>query len=91
MNRLWALGWRHSSSQAAADASRGLCRWKNPPPRVAENQDVEIRWANAMGKRWLHPGYATEQPSAYDYKKSFRPLQHFDWSGNWLPLEKESA
>lgn len=44
-----------------------------------------------MGKRWLHPGYAKEQPSAYDYKKSFRPLQHFDWSGNWLPLEKESA
>jgi len=47
----------------------------------------EIRWAKAMGKRWLYPGYATEQPSAYDYKKSFRPLEYFDWNGNWLPLE----
>jgi arginine-tRNA-protein transferase len=46
----------------------------------------EIRWAKAMGKRWLYPGYATEQPSAYDYKKSFPPLQYFDWSGNWRPL-----
>lgn len=46
----------------------------------------EIRWARAQGKRWLYPGYATEQPSAYDYKKSFRPLQRFDWRGNWLPL-----
>ena len=47
----------------------------------------EIRWAKAMGKRWLYPGYATEQPSAYDYKKSFRPLEFFDWNGSWLPLE----
>ncbi len=47
----------------------------------------EIRWAKAIGKRWLYPGYATEQPSAYDYKKFFRPLEFFDWNGNWLPLE----
>ena len=46
----------------------------------------EIRWARAQGKRWLYPGYATEQPSAYDYKKSFRPLECFDWQGNWVPL-----
>lgn len=47
----------------------------------------EIRWAKAMGKRWFYPGYATRQPSAYDYKKSFRPLEFFDWNGNWLSLE----
>lgn len=47
----------------------------------------EIRWAKARGKHWLYPGYATEQPSAYDYKKAFRPLEFFDWKGNWLPLE----
>jgi arginyl-tRNA--protein-N-Asp/Glu arginylyltransferase len=47
----------------------------------------EIQWAAARGKRWLYPGYATAQPSHYDYKKSFRPLQCYDWRGNWLPLE----
>jgi arginyl-tRNA--protein-N-Asp/Glu arginylyltransferase len=47
----------------------------------------EIQWAAAQGKRWLYPGYATAQPSHYDYKKSFRPLQCYDWRGHWLPLE----
>ena len=46
----------------------------------------EIRWATAAGKRWLYPGYATAQPSHYDYKKTFRPLERFDWRGQWLPL-----
>lgn len=46
----------------------------------------EIRWAAEHGKRWLYPGYATAQPSHYDYKKSFRPLECFDWRGNWVPL-----
>ena len=46
----------------------------------------EIRWATAQGKRWLYPGYATAQPSHYDYKKSFRPLECFDWQSQWLPL-----
>ena len=47
---------------------------------------AEIAWAAAQGKRWLYPGYATVQPSHYDYKKSFGPLQYFDWRGSWLPL-----
>ncbi len=47
----------------------------------------EIEWAAAQGKRWLYPGYATAQPSHYDYKKTFRPLQCYDWRGNWVPLE----
>ena len=47
---------------------------------------AEIDWAAREGKRWLYPGYATVQPSHYDYKKSFRPLQYFDWRGNWRPL-----
>lgn len=46
----------------------------------------EIRWAREHGKQWLYPGYATRGPSAYDYKKSFRPMEYFDWEGNWLPL-----
>jgi len=47
---------------------------------------AEIEWAMNQGKRWLYPGYATAQPSHYDYKKSFRPLNYFDWRGNWHPL-----
>ncbi len=46
----------------------------------------EIRWAADAGKRWLYPGYATAQPSHYDYKKTFRPLECFDWRGSWTPL-----
>lgn len=47
----------------------------------------EIRWARDQGKIWLYPGYATREPSVYDYKKSFLPLEVFDWEGNWLPLK----
>ncbi len=47
---------------------------------------AEMQWAAAQGKRWLYPGYATVQPSHYDYKKSFRPMDYFDWTGSWLPL-----
>ncbi len=47
----------------------------------------EIRWATSRGKRWLYPGYSTREPSAYDYKKSFRPLEYYDWRGNWKPLD----
>lgn len=47
----------------------------------------EIRWARSQGKRWLYPGYATTQPSVYDYKKTFRPAEYFDWNGNWRLLE----
>lgn len=47
----------------------------------------EIRWARSQGKRWLYPGYATVEPSVYDYKKAFRPAECFDWRGNWRSLE----
>ena len=50
----------------------------------------EIRWASETGRKWLYPGYATHGPSAYDYKKTFRPLECFDWNGNWKPLGRES-
>lgn len=51
----------------------------------------EIRWARSHGKRWLYPGYATEEPSAYDYKKTFRPVEYFDWRKNWRLLEPGTA
>jgi arginine-tRNA-protein transferase len=47
----------------------------------------EIRWAQSQGKRWHYPGYATAEPSGYDYKKTFRPTEYFDWHGTWRVLE----
>lgn len=52
---------------------------------------TEIAWAAARGKRWLYPGYATLDSSHYDYKKSFRPLEYYDWHGRWLPLMANAA
>lgn len=48
----------------------------------------EIRWAREQGMRWLYPGYATLEASAYDYKKSLRPLEYYDWRGQWWPLDE---
>lgn len=51
----------------------------------------EIAFARRTGRRFLYPGYATVEPSHYDYKKSFAGLQAFDWAtGTWLPLPKIS-
>ena len=43
-----------------------------------------IRYSIALDKIFYYPGYATLEPSAYDYKKRFAPLEYFDWKGNWL-------
>lgn len=50
----------------------------------------EIEFARAAGRRFLYLGYATIEPSHYDYKKRFHCLQRFDWLGNWLPLRPEN-
>jgi leucyl-tRNA---protein transferase len=48
---------------------------------------LEIQHCQATGLRWLYPGYATREPSVYDYKKQFRSTEYLDWSkGEWVPL-----
>ncbi|HRH98925.1 MAG TPA: GNAT family N-acetyltransferase, partial [Prosthecobacter sp.] len=48
---------------------------------------LEIQHCRDSGLRWLYPGYATHEPSAYDYKKQFRGTEMLDWStGEWRPL-----
>ncbi|MFC5454889.1 GNAT family N-acetyltransferase [Prosthecobacter fluviatilis] len=48
---------------------------------------LEIRHCREAGLRWLYPGYATREPSVYDYKKQFRGTQYLDWvAAAWLPL-----
>ena len=47
----------------------------------------EIDFCRAAGLRWLYTGYATREPSVYDYKKQFRGTEYLNWSaGEWLPL-----
>ena len=50
---------------------------------------LALEHTRKMGRRFYYPGYATREPSPYDYKKSFAGLEEFDWRGHWLPLERE--
>lgn len=61
---------------AASARSLGLCTFLH-----------EIAYAQRTGRRLLYPGYATVEPSHYDYKKSFPALESYHWrTGAWLPL-----
>ncbi len=50
----------------------------------------EILLARQSGRRWHYPGYAYLEPSGYDYKKHFGPMEHYDWN-TWLPLPRPGA
>jgi arginyl-tRNA--protein-N-Asp/Glu arginylyltransferase len=61
---------------AAATRSLGICTFLH-----------EIAYAQRTGRRYLYPGYATVEPSHYDYKKTFPALETYQWrTGAWLPL-----
>ncbi len=45
-----------------------------------------IKYSIELGKTFYYPGYATLEPSVYDYKKRFAALEFFDWNGNWKKL-----
>ncbi|MEZ5385924.1 MAG: GNAT family N-acetyltransferase [Prosthecobacter sp.] len=48
---------------------------------------LEVEHCRQAGLRWLYPGYATHESSAYDYKKQFRGTAALDWStGEWKDL-----
>jgi arginyl-tRNA--protein-N-Asp/Glu arginylyltransferase len=50
-------------------------------------QLLEIQHCREAGLRWIYPGYATHEPSSYDYKKQFRGTEWLEWStGEWLPM-----
>lgn len=47
----------------------------------------EIEFTANTGRQFYYPGYATQEPSAYDYKKQFAALDFLDWqTGLWWPL-----
>ena len=45
----------------------------------------EIVLARQTGRRWHYPGYSYIEPSGYDYKKRFGPMESYDWN-SWKPL-----
>lgn len=47
---------------------------------------VEIAEARKLGKRFHYLGYSYTLPSVYDYKKSFRGAEGYDWGRAWIPL-----
>jgi arginine-tRNA-protein transferase len=47
----------------------------------------EIEFSSAKGCRFYYPGYATLEPSAYDYKKQFAALEALNWeTGQWVEM-----
>ena len=47
----------------------------------------EIEFSMARSSQYYYPGYATHEPSAYDYKKKFAALEILDWeTGTWQTL-----
>ena len=53
---------------------------------------LEIQHCRTANLRWLYSGYATHEPSVYDYKKQFRSTEFLDWSAAaWLPSKVTGA
>lgn len=46
----------------------------------------EMQYAQSKGFTYYYSGYATIERSAYDYKKSFRPQEFYQWGVEWYPL-----
>ncbi len=45
----------------------------------------EIQWCLERGLRYYYSGYATQEPSHYDYKKKLAGLEIYDWeTERWL-------
>lgn len=47
-----------------------------------------IQFSRERGYRYYYPGYAYDEPFAYDYKKKFKTLEYLDWQTGWKPYTK---
>lgn len=45
-----------------------------------------VQLSRETGKTLYYPGYAFREKSFYDYKKTLRGLEVYDWQDTWLPL-----
>lgn len=50
---------------------------------------LEIEFALKTNKTFYYQGYAYAGNSFYDYKKRFRALEKYVWSGNWQDFSEE--
>ena len=46
---------------------------------------LAVDYSQRLGCRHYYPGYATREPSPYDYKKRLAALEEYDWRGRWHP------
>jgi leucyl-tRNA---protein transferase len=51
---------------------------------------LAVQYSREVGKTFYYPGYAFREKSFYDYKKTLRGLEFYDWQGTWLPLNQEN-
>ncbi|MDP0492264.1 MAG: arginine-tRNA-protein transferase [Verrucomicrobiota bacterium JB023] len=51
----------------------------------------ELEEAQRRGLTYYYAGYATHEPSPYDYKKELKPLQSWSWSGDWQEFDSQSG
>ncbi len=52
----------------------------------------EVELTLASGRTYLYPGYATQEPSHYDYKKTFSALEGLHWlSSKWVAWDGSTA
>ncbi len=49
-----------------------------------------LEFCQNQGKIFYYLGYATQESSAYDYKKQFKATEFYDWQGNWQTLDEKS-
>lgn len=47
---------------------------------------LAVERSQRLGCPFYYPGYASREPSPYDYKKNFGGLEEYDWRGRWRPL-----
>jgi leucyl-tRNA---protein transferase len=47
---------------------------------------LAVSYSQAQGKTFYYPGYAFKEPSFYDYKKTLRGLEVFEWHNTWLSV-----
>ena len=49
----------------------------------------EMEFGRQRGLEFYYPGYATVEPSRYDYKKQFAATESYDWiAERWSPLPR---
>jgi arginine-tRNA-protein transferase len=44
-----------------------------------------IEFSRKRNCRYYYPGYAYQEPFAYDYKKRLGALEYLDWNNGWCP------